>query len=139
MIALPLVSQYGRTGCDRVQCQRLARRDSLADRIPKDGRHGRNRQRGTGASRAVSVSDTDGITSALIGVDCGETQGRVGGARDRSAIELPLVSQRSAAGGAHAEGGAGAIRSEEHTSELQSRFDLVCRLLLEKKKNKAHI
>src|SRR5207249_8984476 len=27
-----------------------------------------------------------------------------------------------------------AIRSEEHTSELQSRFDLVCRLLLEKKK-----
>src|SRR5699024_12399778 len=26
------------------------------------------------------------------------------------------------------------LRSEEHTSELQSRFDLVCRLLLEKKK-----
>src|SRR5699024_12431022 len=25
------------------------------------------------------------------------------------------------------------LRSEEHTSELQSRFDLVCRLLLEKK------
>src|SRR5699024_11381838 len=29
-------------------------------------------------------------------------------------------------------------RSEEHTSELQSRFDLVCRLLLEKKKNKKY-
>src|SRR2546421_8717993 len=28
-----------------------------------------------------------------------------------------------------------ARRSEEHTSELQSRSDLVCRLLLEKKKN----
>src|SRR5207247_8174479 len=28
------------------------------------------------------------------------------------------------------------LRSEEHTSELQSRVDLVCRLLLEKKKNK---
>src|SRR5437868_11911832 len=28
----------------------------------------------------------------------------------------------------------GSRRSEEHTSELQSRFDLVCRLLLEKKK-----
>src|SRR5438105_11447484 len=27
------------------------------------------------------------------------------------------------------------FRSEEHTSELQSRVDLVCRLLLEKKKN----
>src|SRR5438067_3722857 len=30
------------------------------------------------------------------------------------------------------------LRSEEHTSELQSRFDLVCRLLLEKKKTKPH-
>src|SRR5207249_11482598 len=30
------------------------------------------------------------------------------------------------------------VRSEEHTSELQSRFDLVCRLLLEKKKIRAH-
>src|SRR2546428_7741796 len=29
-------------------------------------------------------------------------------------------------------------RSEEHTSELQSRSDLVCRLLLEKKKNTTH-
>src|SRR5437868_7995403 len=29
-------------------------------------------------------------------------------------------------------------RSEEHTSELQSRFDLVCRLLLEKKKISAN-
>src|SRR2546422_7300320 len=29
-------------------------------------------------------------------------------------------------------------RSEEHTSELQSRLHLVCRLLLEKKKTKEH-
>src|SRR2546429_3264162 len=29
-------------------------------------------------------------------------------------------------------------RSEEHTSELQSRLHLVCRLLLEKKKQRAH-
>src|SRR5438132_10399347 len=29
----------------------------------------------------------------------------------------------------------GTTRSEEHTSELQSHSDLVCRLLLEKKKN----
>src|SRR2546428_3573941 len=32
-----------------------------------------------------------------------------------------------------------AERSEEHTSELQSRSDLVCRLLLEKKKLHQHI
>src|SRR2546429_6044796 len=31
------------------------------------------------------------------------------------------------------------LRSEEHTSELQSRLHLVCRLLLEKKKNKCRI
>src|SRR2546421_2430413 len=36
-------------------------------------------------------------------------------------------------GSAHVRGG---NRSEEHTSELQSRSDLVCRLLLEKKKKK---
>src|SRR5260221_6862943 len=30
-------------------------------------------------------------------------------------------------------------RSEEHTSELQSHSDLVCRLLLEKKKKKKHM
>src|SRR5260221_8838254 len=32
-----------------------------------------------------------------------------------------------------------AARSEEHTSELQSHSDLVCRLLLEKKKKKKHV
>src|SRR5690349_23339146 len=31
------------------------------------------------------------------------------------------------------------VRSEEHTSELQSRRDLVCRLLLEKKKNQSWV
>src|SRR2546429_6182933 len=38
------------------------------------------------------------------------------------------------AGGARAAGVAGA-RSEEHTSEIQSRLHIVCRLLPEKKKN----
>src|SRR2546422_11266212 len=53
------------------------------------------------------------------------------GGRDRRA------HRRRGAAGRH-EGpvglGAGARRSEEHTSELQSRLHLVCRLLLEKKK-----
>src|SRR5699024_12387822 len=34
----------------------------------------------------------------------------------------------------HVDLGVTEVESEEHTSELQSRFDLVCRLLLEKKK-----
>src|SRR6266536_5393158 len=37
---------------------------------------------------------------------------------------------------AHAVAVGPVLRSEEHTSELQSRVDLVCRLLLEKKKNR---
>src|SRR2546430_10942577 len=34
---------------------------------------------------------------------------------------------------------AGLLRSEEHTSELQSQSNLVCRLLLEKKKTKEYL
>src|SRR5256884_98121 len=36
-------------------------------------------------------------------------------------------------------GGEEGLRSEEHTSELQSRLHLVCRLLLEKKKKKINL
>src|SRR5207249_9764651 len=51
-----------------------------------------------------------------------------------SLVFLPCIVALCAVGVAL---GAAHQRSEEHTSELQSRFDLVCRLLLEKKnKNK---
>src|SRR5437773_8063550 len=43
---------------------------------------------------------------------------------------------RGARDGAARAAGSPAVRSEEHTSELQSHHDLVCRLLLEKKKKK---
>src|SRR2546422_3664148 len=46
-----------------------------------------------------------------------------GGAVSRRQPRVPLA--------AHSSG----VRSEEHTSELQSRLHLVCRLLLEKKNN----
>src|SRR2546421_4583039 len=42
-------------------------------------------------------------------------------------------------GGSSTVTGAKVSRSEEHTSELQSRSDLVCRLLLEKKKRRQHL
>src|SRR3712207_8196050 len=52
----------------------------------------------------------------------------VGG--DRTLLRAPRRSRE----GGHAGGGSGQhARSEEHTSELQSRQYLVCRLLLEKK------
>src|SRR5260370_16371628 len=51
--------------------------------------------------------------------------------------ELKTITQGNqpalAAHGAHL---ANVVRSEEHTSELQSHLNLVCRLLLEKKKKK---
>src|SRR5437899_5903363 len=53
---------------------------------------------------------------------------------------LPIFARRRPALGVRLEGRTGNIpssgRSEEHTSELQSLRHLVCRLLLEKKKNK---
>src|SRR3712207_8464417 len=49
------------------------------------------------------------------------------GYSDDSELSLPLTEKP-----------AEVTRSEEHTSELQSRQYLVCRLLLEKKKNRIH-
>src|SRR5438034_2005790 len=55
--------------------------------------------------------------------------------RGRSA-RAPARPHRRPAGAESAESETVATRSEEHTSELQSHSDLVCRLLLEKKKKK---
>src|SRR5690606_40007065 len=60
------------------------------------------------------------------GVGVGERRGECGGQ------DLGLGV------GAHHPDGEGVDRSEEHTSELQSRENLVCRLLLEKKNNHEH-
>src|SRR5437868_14990222 len=49
---------------------------------------------------------------------------------------LVLARRRSSGPESRDRSATGIQRSEEHTSELQSRFDLVCRLLLEKKKLK---
>src|SRR5204862_7221039 len=72
-----------------------------------------------------------------------------GGAGEAHHVDALVARERGADAGAvaidqieHARGHAGGgehlgeDRSEEHTSELQSRRDLVCRLLLEKKKKK---
>src|SRR2546422_5404658 len=61
----------------------------------------------------------------------GERAPRVPGAPAREPPGVPdrLVAARRA----------GLHRSEEHTSELQSRLHLVCRLLLEKKKKKDNL
>src|SRR5438034_5694085 len=81
----------------------------------------------------VAVSDELGITAQGLGV-----VRRVGGRRDLEALAAlltPYAPSRLVVGlPLDMRGTEGAARSEEHTSELQSHSDLVCRLLLEKKK-----
>src|SRR5206468_8596495 len=57
-------------------------------------------------------------------------------ALDTPAATVPTPTSETSFTDMDAEGFASISRSEEHTSELQSRSDLVCRLLLEKKKKK---
>src|SRR5438105_9495793 len=60
----------------------------------------------------------------------------VAGAAQRNAHVGPAHGARDRLGDRRLANARG--RSEEHTSELQSRVDLVCRLLLEKKKKKSN-
>src|SRR2546422_1860223 len=59
------------------------------------------------------------------------SRGRDGGAAERLGRGVGVAAQGVLAGQRGLD-----ARSEEHTSELQSRLHLVCRLLLEKKKKK---
>src|SRR3712207_7664094 len=73
-------------------------------------------------------------------LDLGPRPGRV--RPDQAALQLGAPFPGDVPGGQGAEPGGHAVvrpvRSEEHTSELQSHSDLVCRLLLEKKKSEEH-
>src|SRR3989475_4418824 len=72
--------------------------------------------------RAVAMTSTDGVVRGMEVVDTG------------TPITVP-VGQAALGRILNVLG----ERSEEHTSELQSQSNLVCRLLLEKKKKKKHI
>src|SRR5207247_6132677 len=73
-----------------------------------------------------------------LGDDEAQTAERLDAGRDadegRRAGKRVLLAGREHGRHDHGPGIAAGVRSEEHTSELQSRVDLVCRLLLEKKK-----
>src|SRR5699024_1385152 len=55
---------------------------------------------------------------------------------DKDKLSISLVNKNGGGSRGVPKKGNSYSRSEEHTSELQSRFDIVCRLLLEKKKSK---
>src|SRR5699024_11867273 len=83
----------------------------------------------------LSLHDALPICQAHVAVGEGLGDERVGGdvlAGGDAVERLGDVDEGDAELGGLAEEGL-RRRSEEHTSELQSRFDLVCRLLLEKK------
>src|SRR2546429_2920162 len=73
---------------------------------------------------------------------CDRSEQRAQRAEDGSCVSRP-VECRSNAGNhqqkCHPRAGDGEPRSEEHTSELQSRLHLVCRLLLAKKNNHRYL
>src|SRR3989449_6610064 len=128
-------------GCTPPACRRrsgraLAGRDEPALRHhPRCGsRHPHAVQAGQGAPSGVRAAD--GALRSGPGGDA-----RQGPCRDRRWIsgrarEGPLDGPQGDAGGTGAPARDRPCRSEEHTSELQSRLHLVCRLLLEKKKKR---
>src|SRR2546427_9341566 len=85
---------------------------------------------GTPASVALPERSSRGITRSTrtrtVSHSCGVKKAGANGVFAASASHA-RVAARWASAGVH-------LRSEEHTSELQSQSNLVCRLLLEKKK-----
>src|SRR3989475_898252 len=76
-------------------------------------------------------------TAVRRGVLALQAAGTIEPSRDfRRRLDARLERERRAAREVPASAGVAAARSEEHTSELQSQSNLVCRLLLEKKKKK---
>src|SRR5207253_4808360 len=83
----------------------------------------------------IPVPDVVGQTQAAAAsaiTGAGLTVGAVTQQSSSTVASGSVISQSPPAGTSVASGSA--VRSEEHTSELQSRGHLVCRLLLEKKK-----
>src|SRR5438034_3294635 len=95
-------------------------------------RWGRSRSEGAttmaGAIWCVVEDDRKGMPKKVMAEVIGEAA-RLGGP-----AEAVWLTDKASDDGFTQLAGWGATRSEEHTSELQSHSDLVCRLLLEKKK-----
>src|SRR2546422_10724290 len=80
-----------------------------------------DRTRSSATSRGTNPPASEEAHVATIAVAASRSASHIAGRRARPAAHAPPAAPA-------------AIRSEEHTSELQSRLHLVCRLLLEKKK-----
>src|SRR2546426_4286401 len=91
------------------------------------------------AGREVVITNPDKVIFPQAGhtkLDLVKYYAAVAEAALRGIAARPLVLKRYV-NGAESTSGRAAIRSEEHTSELQSPCNIVCRLLLEKKKERS--
>src|SRR2546427_8089918 len=92
-----------------------------------------------GAKRMKTVTASILIAAPLMAWAQGATTADTAKKAPAKAAAKPAAKKAPAkkpAAKTTAKAAAGAARSEEHTSELQSQSNLVCRLLLEKKKKK---
>src|SRR4051812_49932636 len=83
------------------------------------------------SSRRASRGPTGGSSSSGSGTPRTSSRSPAAARHVRTAPSAPPTE--------HARNDQGEARSEEHTSELQSHVNIVCRLLLEKKKKQTHI
>src|SRR5699024_11279105 len=103
------------------------------------------RTQNTGRAAGSTIAEHENFTSpqarmaaapsGVAGIDVSNWQGNINwNAVAADGIEFAYIKATGGTGYTDSKFDANYIeRSEEHTSELQSRFDLVCRLLLEKK------
>src|SRR2546421_6985344 len=91
-----------------------------------------------GVANALAASaNTTMAPDRMPGITCGRTMRR-STVRPEAPSDTAAFSTCGSSRCSEAQTEITTKRSEEHTSELQSRSDLVCRLLLEKKKNKTY-
>src|SRR5438105_12445896 len=117
----------------------MPRRASQSKRLGPDSARKKNQGQET-LERAAKAVDGASKRSRIPALrPLGLSSGRRGTCQEVSWLDKPRNLVATAEQSEHVSKSAQrAARSEEHTSELQSRVDLVCRLLLEKKKHRVH-
>src|SRR5688572_32447476 len=114
----------------------MAARNGLRDARQNDGGRRHRARRGNAAARRSAehpVTRMEAATIATLLDRIRSRQARVG-VIGLGYVGLPLAVEFARAGFSVTGFDVDAHRSEEHTSELQSQSNLVCRLLLEKQK-----
>src|SRR5690625_2948982 len=129
---IPVIALVGRPNVGKSTLfNRLTRsRDALVADVPgltRDRQYGR----GQFGEQAFVVIDTGGITGGEQGIDAAMARQTLQ-AVDEADLIFFMMDARDGLTAADQE-----LRSEEHTSELQSRGHLVCRLLLDTKNRRA--